>query len=55
MQEADDKGVILVSFGSILGHDVGFNESLLQIIADAFFKLPQKIIWKVNLEGTFIE
>ena len=55
MREADDKGVILVSFGSVLGHVVGFNESLLQIMADAFSKLPQKIIWKVKLEGTFIQ
>ena len=45
----------MVSFGSVLGDTAGLNESLLQGMADAFSKLPQKIIWKMKLEGTFIE
>ena len=45
----------MVSFGSVLGDAAGLNESLLQGMADAFSKLPQKIIWKVKLEGNFIE
>ena len=55
MQKAGDEGVILVSFGTVLGEHVGFNESLLHIMADAFSKLPQKVIWKQKLEGTFRE
>ena len=45
----------MVSFGSVLGDTAGLNESLLQGMADAFSKLPQKIIWKMKLEGTFIQ
>ena len=45
----------MVSFGSVLGDTAGLNGSLLQGMADAFSKLPQKIIWKMKLEGTFIE
>jgi len=45
----------VVSFGSVLGNTAGLNESLLQGMADAFSKLPQKIIWKMKLEGAFIE
>ena len=53
MQSAGKEGVILVSFGTILGEHIGFNESLLQVMAEAFSKLPQKVIWKLKLEGTF--
>ena len=49
-----DQDVILVSFGSILGEVAELNESLLQRMADAFSKLPQKVIWKVKSEGMFI-
>jgi len=48
MQEAGDEGVILVSFGTIVGD---LDEKLLQMMAKAFSKLPQKIIWKLKLEG----
>ena len=50
-----DQEVILVSFGSILGDIAGLNESLLQRMADAFSKLPQKVIWKMKLDGMFID
>ena len=53
MQSAGNEGVILVSFGTILGEHIGFNESLLQVMAEAFSKMPQKVIWKLKLEGTF--
>ena len=53
--KAGDEGVIVVSFGSVLGDTAGLNGSLLQGMADAFSKLPQKIIWKMKLEGTFIQ
>jgi len=54
MQSAGDKGVILVSFGTVLGEYMGVNETLLQVMAEAFSKLPQKVIWKLKLDGTFI-
>jgi len=47
MQEAGDGGVILVSFGTVLEE---VDEDLLQLMAKAFSKLPQKILWK--LKGT---
>ena len=34
---------------------MGLNESLLQRMADAFSKLSQKVIWKMKLDGMFIE
>ena len=49
-----DQDVILVSFGSILGEIAELNVPLLQRMADAFSKLPQKVIWKMKLEGMFI-
>ena len=48
MQEAGGEGVILVSFGTIVGD---LDEKLLQMMAEAFSKLPQRIIWKLKLEG----
>ena len=48
MQETGDEGVILVSFGTILGD---IDEGTLKMMADAFTKLPQKIIWKLKLKG----
>lgn len=45
----------MASFGSVLGDAAGLNKSLLQGMADAFSKLPQKIIWKMKLEGKVIE
>ena len=55
MQSAGDDGVILVSFGTVLGEHIGFNESILQVMAEAFSKLPQKVIWKLKLEGMGLE
>ena len=55
MQKAGDEGVILVSFGTLLGGPIGFGESILQIMANAFSKLTQKVIWKLKLEGMFGE
>lgn len=48
MQEAGDEGVILVSFGTVVGD---LDETLLQMMTKAFSKLPQKIIWKLKLKG----
>ena len=48
MWKAGDEGVILVSFGTILG---GIEEATLKMMAEAFSKLPQRIIWKLKLEG----
>lgn len=45
MQEAGDEGVILVSFGTVVGE---LDEKLLQMMAKAFSELPQKIIWKLQ-------
>lgn len=44
-QKAGDEGVILVSFGTVVG---GMSDSLLKIMAETFSKLPQKIIWKLK-------
>ena len=48
MQETGDEGVILVSFGTVLGK---IEDASLKMMAEAFSKLPQKIIWKLKLEG----
>ena len=54
MQSAGDEGVILVSFGTVLGEYVGLSESMLRVMVGAFSKLPQKVIWKLKgTEGTF--
>ena len=53
MREAGDEGVILVSFGTLLGERIAFNETLLEVMAEAFSKLSQKVIWKKKLEGRF--
>lgn len=45
MQEAGDEGVILVSFGTVLEE---VDETLLQLMAKAFAKLPQKIVWRLK-------
>ena len=45
MQEAGDEGVILVSFGTVVGE---LDEKLLQMMAKAFSNLPQTIIWKLQ-------
>jgi len=52
MKETGGDGVILVSFGTVLE---GMKEASLQMMAKAFSKLPQTIIWKLNLEGTSTE
>ncbi|XP_068692104.1 UDP-glucuronosyltransferase 2A3-like [Montipora foliosa] len=52
MQRSGDDGVILVSFGSIVGDLFGINESVWQMMAEAFAKVPQKVIWKLKLQGT---
>lgn len=52
VQSAGDEGVILVSFGTIMGVYRTIEEKMLQMMAKAFSKLPQKVIWKLKLEGT---
>ena len=51
MRTAGDEGVILVSFGSLLEEITGLEETLLRMMADAFSKVPQKIIWKLKSGG----
>ncbi|KAL9988795.1 hypothetical protein ACROYT_G003283 [Oculina patagonica] len=48
MKKAGDEGVILVSFGTVVED---MDEALLQMMATAFSKIPQKIIWKLKLKG----
>ena len=43
MQSAGDDGVILVSFGTYVK---SVDENVLQMMATAFSRLPQKVIWK---------
>ena len=52
MQKTGNEGVILVSFGTVVG---GIEEASLKMMAEAFSKLPQKIIWKLKLEGMSTE
>ena len=40
-----DQGVILVSFGSILGE---IDNRTIETMAAAFSSLPQRVIWKLN-------
>ena len=55
MQRSGDEGVILVSFGSVVGDLFGINESVWQTMAEAFAKVPQKVIWKLKLDGKFTD
>lgn len=43
------EGVILVSFGSILGE---ISDQTISTMADVFSTLPQRVIWKLNTDGT---
>ena len=52
MQTIGDEGVILVSFGTVLG---AMDDTSLEMMATAFSKLPQKIIWKLKLESMLTE
>ena len=45
MQSAGDDGVILVSFGTYVK---SVDENILQMMATAFSRLPQKVIWKIT-------
>ena len=45
MQSSGKEGAILVSFGTILGN---INEKLLVLLADAFSRVSQRIIWKLD-------
>ena len=45
MQSAGDDGVILVSFGTYVK---SVDENILQMMATAFSRLPQKVIWKIK-------
>ena len=45
VKQAGDEGVILVSFGSILGE---IDDRIIATMADAFSSLPQRVIWKLG-------
>ena len=45
VKEVGDEGVILVSFGSILGE---IDDQTIATMADAFSSLPQRVIWKLG-------
>lgn len=45
VRESGDQGVILVSFGSILGE---IDDQTIATMADVFSNLPQRVIWKPN-------
>lgn len=42
---AGDEGVILVSFGSILGD---IDDASVKAMAAVFSSVPQRVIWKIN-------
>ena len=46
-----DEGVILVSFGSILGE---LSDETVSVMADVFSTLPQRVIWKLNPGTVFL-
>lgn len=45
VRESGDQGVILVSFGSVLGE---IDDQTIATMADVFSNLPQRVIWKPN-------
>ena len=45
MQKSGDEGVILVSFGTVMGN---IKENMLTLLANAFSRVPQKVIWKLD-------
>ena len=49
MQSSGDDGVIVVAFGTIVSNT---DKAVLSLMADAFAKLPQKVIWKLS-EGNY--
>ena len=49
MQSSGDNGIILASFGSIVSK---IDKAVLSLMANAFAKLPQKVIWKLS-EGNY--
>ena len=53
MQNSGGKGVILVSFGTVVGDLTGMDEEVLNVMAETFSKLQEKVIWKLKLKGRF--
>ena len=45
MQNTGNEGVILVSFGTILGN---VEEKKLALLANALSRVPQKVLWKLQ-------
>lgn len=52
IQKSGDDGVILVSFGTILGN---IKENMLTLLANAFSRVPQRILWKLDRESAKVE
>ena len=42
-----------MSFGTVVGELIGMDEKLLNIMAETFSKLQEKVIWKLKLKGRF--
>ena len=51
MQRSGSEGVILVSFGTILGN---IDEKLLALLADALSRVPYQVIWKLHRGKAFV-
>jgi len=51
VQGSGREGVILVSFGTIMRN---INEKMLTVLADAFSRVPHRVIWKLDREKTKI-
>ena len=45
MQNSGDQGVVLVSFGTVVGTD----KTMIDKMAAAFSKLPYKVLWKFQM------
>ena len=45
MRKSGNEGVILVSFGSVMGN---INENMLTLLVNAFSRVSQRIIWKLD-------
>ena len=45
MRKSGNEGVILVSFGTVMGN---INETMLTLLVNAFSRVSQRIIWKLD-------
>lgn len=42
-----------MSFGTVVGEMTGMDEEVLNVMAETFSKLQEKVIWKLKFKGRF--